>query len=176
MIGESAELARSLVDSYGIAVLFVAFVLEGALVGKVIPTRALVVGVVLAAGAGPLEYAAVFGAAVVGATVGQATLFLLVRRCDVDPVAHSRIPVEDGHLNRADRWFDRWGPATIAASNAVPLVRGSMTVPTALTQTRGSTFAVYSFAGSTIYAGLLVGIAGGLDSALTTDLVLFVVG
>ncbi len=152
----------SLIESYGVVVLFLVFVLEGALIGKVIPTRTLFIAVLLAAGTSLLSFAPIFVAAVLGATVGQLLLFLLVRHLEIDPVESDRIPLEEPHLERADRWFDRWGAPAIAVSNVLPVARGSMTVPTAMTHTSGYTFSAYSLLGTTLYAGALVVLATGV--------------
>jgi len=154
------------VVTYGAAALLAVFVLEGMLVGKLLPTRTLFVGVVLAAGTGLVELAPVLVAAAVGATVGQTLLFLSIRHLDVDPVASDRLPVERRHVDRSERWFDRWGPAAIALTNVLPVARGWMTVPTAMTEVSGYRFSLYSMAGTAVYVGLLVGVAAGLETAI----------
>ncbi len=167
MFEAALDVGLSLIDSYGVIVLFGVFVLEGALIGKLIPTRTLFVAVVLAAGTNLLDFAPVLVAAVLGATMGQLLLFILVRRLEVNPVEIDHIPIEEPHVDRAERWFDRYGPSAIAFSNVVPVARGSMTVPTAMTQVSGYKFSMYSFLGSTVYAGVLVVIASGIHELFT---------
>lgn len=171
MLEAAADLTLSFADRYGVVVLLVAFVLEGALVGKLLPTRALLIAVVLAAGTSLLDYATVFAVAVLGATIGQLLLFLAVRHLEFDPTSHERVPLREGHVDRADRWFGRWGPAAVAISNVLPVARGTMTVPTAMGRVSTPRFATYSLVGSCCYVGALVAIALGAASLVPPDLV-----
>ena len=131
MLGSHAATALALVDSYGAVAIFVVFALEGALVGKVLPARTLFVAAVVAVGVEAVAVLPVFAAAVAGATVGQSVVFAAVRRFDVDPTSLAVVPVGEGRLDGAGRWFDRWGLPAVAASNAVPGTRGWLAVPTA---------------------------------------------
>jgi len=170
MLETPAELTLSFADRYGAMVLLILFVFEGALVGKLLPTRGLLIAVVVAAGTSFVTYASVFFAAVAGATIGQLLLFLAVRRLGFDPSTHNWIPVEESHLERAECWFDRWGSVAVAGSNTLPVVRGSMTVPTAMGRVSFSRFATYSVAGSCLYVGGLLALAVGVDGALSSEL------
>ncbi len=164
MIDAAAGLAIDLVDRYGVVVLFLVFVLEGALVGKVIPTRTLFVAVVVAVGTSLLDVVPVLAAAVLGATVGQSILFVLVRRREIDLSEIDRIPIDAGQVNRAEGWLDRWGSPAVAVTNVLPLARGSLIVPMAMSDTSAYRFSAWSMAGSTLYGGALVGVAIGIES------------
>lgn len=162
MYGALAETGTGLVVQYGLLLLLAVFVLEGALVGKLIPTRALFVAAVLAVGSDGVV--AVVAAAVVGATLGQLVLFGLVRYTSVGPGA---LPGADGsEEGRLAEWFDRWGLSAVAVSNTLPVARGSLTVPAALSETTPVRFSASSLAGTAVYAcGLLV-VATGLEALL----------
>lgn len=151
-----------LLAQYGLFVLLVVFVLEGALVGKLVPTRALFVAAVLTVGGDGV--AAVVAAAVVGATVGQVVLFGLVRYADVGPDALPGAPDLEDH--RLGAWFDRWGPSAVAVSNTLPVARGSLTVPAAMSETSLARFSATSLAGTVVYACALVVLAAGLEAVL----------
>ena len=165
MIGPHAATLLALVGTYGAAAVFVVFALEGALVGKVLPARTLFVAAVVAAGVEAVAFLPVFAAAVTGATVGQSLLFVAVRRYDADPTALSVVPVDEGGLAGATRWFDRWGLPAVAASNALPGTRGWLALPSAsASSVSAPRFAAASLVGSTAYAGALLGV--GLAVAL----------
>ncbi len=166
MLEGTLDLTLSMVDRYGLAVLLAVFVLEGALIGKIIPTRALLIAIVLAAGTGLLNYATVLVAAVLGATIGQSLLFLLVRHWDIDLAANPRVPIQDRHVDRADHWLERWGPAAIVFSNTLPVARGSMIVPTAMGDVPGYKFSAYSLVGSVVYTGALIALASGFGTVM----------
>lgn len=162
MHGALAETRAGLVVQYGLPLLLAVFVLEGALVGKLIPTRALFVAAVLAVGSDGVV--AVVSAAVVGATLGQLALFGLVRYTSAGPGA---FPGADGlEGSRLAGWFDRWGPSAVAVSNRLPVARGSLTAPAALSGTTPPRFSASSLAGTAVHAcGLLVA-ATGLEALL----------
>lgn len=127
MLGPVIGAILALVGTYGAIILLGVFVLEGALVGKVIPTR---------------------------------TLFVGVRRFDVDPTELSVVPVGPDGLDDAARWFDRWGLPAVAVTNALPGTRGWLAVPTANSSSvSASRFVAASLVGSTVYAGALLGVA-----------------
>lgn len=167
MIAELTATVLALVDSYGVVVLLCVFILEGALVGKLIPTRTLFVAVVLAAGSASFAFLPVFVAAVAGATIGQCLLFVAVRHFEVDPTDLDVVPVSEGRLDGADRWFDRWGLPAVAVTNALPGIRGWLALPTATSSVSGPRFAAYSFVGSVAYTGALVALAIGLQNAVS---------
>ena len=167
MYDAAVGLGGSLLAQYGLLVLLVVFALEGALVGKLIPPRALFVAAVLAAGLGSAAaVAATLATAVAGATLGQLLLFVAVRYTDLSP---SSLPAAgDPEESRLARWFDRWGLPAVALSNALPVARGSLTVPAAMSETTPARFSASSLAGTAVYAcGLLV-VAAGLDALLAT--------
>ncbi|WP_144925928.1 DedA family protein [Halorubrum salsamenti] len=171
MFGSHAATALALVDSYGAVAVFVVFALEGALVGKVLPARTLFVAAVVAVGVEAVAVLPVFAAAVVGATVGQSAVFVAVRRFGADPASLPLVPVGEGRLDGASRWFDRWGLPAVAASNAVPGTRGWLAVPTAkASSVSAPRFAAASLVGSAAYVGALlaigVAVALGFGGAL----------
>lgn len=162
MYGALTETGAGLFVQYGLLLLLLVFVLEGALVGKLIPTRALFVAAVLAVGSDGVV--AVVAAAVVGATLGQLVLFGLVRYTSV---GSESLPGADGpEGSRLGEWFDRWGLSAVAVSNTLPVARGSLTVPAALSETTPVRFSASSLAGTAVYAGGLLVVATGLEAIL----------
>ena len=167
MLGSSVDVVLSLVGTYGAIVLLGVFILEGALVGKLIPTRTLFVAAVLAVGFEAVAFVPMLAAAIVGATLGQILLFVSVRRFGVDPTELDVVPGDGDRIEGADQWLDRWGLPAVAVSNALPGTRGWLAVPTAGSSVPATRFAAASLAGSTAYAGALVIVAFGLDGAAT---------
>lgn len=157
------DAATGLIAQYGLFVLLVAFTLEGALVGKVIPTRGLFVAAVLALGTDAVGMLSVAGVAVAGATAGQIVLFVLVRHTDVAP---ERFASETAEESRISRWFDRWGLSAVALSNALPVARGTLTVPAAMTDENAVRFSASSMVGSSVYACGLLALGGGIELLL----------
>ncbi|MFW5917913.1 MAG: DedA family protein [Haloferacaceae archaeon] len=165
MYEQAVATALELVATYGVVVLLLAFALEGAFVGKLIPTRALFVGTVLSLGTDTVGIASVFLATVVGATLGQLLVFGVVRWTDLSIAAlpGSHGPTGGGRLHG---WFDRWGLPAVAVSNAMPLARGSLTVPAAMNDAGVVRFSSAAVVGTATYAGGLVAVAAGMDVLL----------
>ena len=65
------------------------------------------------------------------------------------------ILVHEEDLEKADRWFDRWGDWAVFISRLLPIVRTFISFPAGVVRTRFSTFTLYSFVGSFIWCGLL---------------------
>lgn len=165
MLTAALDLGVGLFVQYGLVVLLVAFALEGALVGKLIPTRALFVAVALAVGSDAVSLLSVAAVAVLGATLGQVVLFGLVRYADVSTEA---LPgaVDPDTDSRLAAWFDRWGLTAVAVTNLLPVTRGSLTVPAAMTDEDPLRFSASSMVGSSLYAVGLLAVAAGVDAAI----------
>jgi membrane protein DedA with SNARE-associated domain len=151
------ELARRLIDDYGIYALFGIFVLEGAMLMYFAPSEALVPFAIATLATTPNGYdwpvvALIMGVAVVGATAGQVALFLLARRGGREWLLEKPwFRVEESKLDRFDRWFDRWGPAAVPASNALLFTRGMLTVPAGVSEMDVREFAALSALGTLVF-------------------------
>lgn len=67
--------------------------------------------------------------------------------------------INPNDLQRADRWFSRWGDWTAFLSRLLPIVRTFISFPAGVARTRLATFTALTFAGSFIWCGALA--AGG---------------
>jgi membrane protein DedA with SNARE-associated domain len=65
------------------------------------------------------------------------------------------ILVHEEDLERADRWFGRWGDWAAFISRLLPIVRTFISFPAGVTKMNFGRFAVLSFVGSFIWCGLL---------------------
>ncbi len=65
------------------------------------------------------------------------------------------ILVSDEDLEKADRWFARWGDWASFISRLLPIVRTFISFPAGVVRTNFARFTVYSFVGSFIWCGLL---------------------
>jgi membrane protein DedA with SNARE-associated domain len=61
-------------------------------------------------------------------------------------------------LDKGDRFFQRWGNFAVFFGRMVPLVRSFVSVPAGVARMDIRAFTLYTFAGSTIWAGLLAAI------------------
>ena len=73
------------------------------------------------------------------------------------------VGISDGDLDRADRWFDRWGSWAVFFGRMVPLVRTFVSYPAGISRMPMGRFLLFSTLGSLpwnlglIYAGFVVG-------------------
>lgn len=169
MISTVSEVALTLAGQYGLVLLFAVFVFEGAIIGKLVPTRLIFVAVALAVGTDAFALASVVAVAVVGATAGQCVLFAVTRRTEGRlETAGGAADSDRRRFPRGQRWFDRWGLTAVALSNSVPFVRGTLTVPTALSDRSGYRFFIASTAGTVGYVTLLLAVSLGLGGLAGT--------
>ncbi|PSQ10799.1 hypothetical protein BRC93_08075 [Halobacteriales archaeon QS_5_70_15] len=162
LFGDEA-LVRSLLDRYGLLALFAVLILEGAMLLYFAPSEALVpAGIALIADSTP-EVVVVILVAVAGATVGQFLLFTLAKRGGREYLLERPwFRVGEDRLDRFDRWFDRWGPLVVPASNALLFTRGMLTVPAGLAEMDDWQFAALSALGSLVFQTWLALVALGL--------------
>jgi len=157
------ELARSLIDRYGLYALFCILILEGAMLLYFAPSEALVpAGIALVADT-TAEVAAVILVAVAGATVGQFLLFTFAKRAGREYLLDRPwFRVDESRLERFDGWFDRWGPVVVPVSNALLFTRGMLTVPAGFAEMRDWQFVALSALGSLVFQTWLALAALGL--------------
>ncbi len=65
------------------------------------------------------------------------------------------IMVHPSDLDRADRWFARWGDWTSFLSRLLPIVRTFISFPAGVTRIRFWSFTILSFVGSVLWCGAL---------------------
>ena len=152
-LGEGG-LARRLIERYGPFALLLLFVVEGAMVLYFAPSGSLVpAGMAFLASTGDGYHVptlvGVFAVAVVGATVGQVALFVLAKRGGREWLLERPwFRTRKSHLERVDRWFDRWGRPAVVVSNALPFTRGMLTVPAGPADVSVREFALLSATGT----------------------------
>ena len=65
------------------------------------------------------------------------------------------ILVHEEDLEKADRWFARWGDWAVFISRLLPIVRTFISFPAGVVRMNFGRFTIYSFIGSFIWCGLL---------------------
>ena len=159
--------AESLLDRYGLVALLFAFVLEGAMLLYFAPSEALVPAAVTVLAQRPEGYhlptvIAILLVAVVGATAGQTTLFLLAKRGGREwLLARPWFRVDEARLDRFGEAFDRYGVLAVPASNTLLFTRGMLTVPAGVAGMTTRRFVALSAVGTLSFELLLAGAAMG---------------
>jgi Uncharacterized membrane-associated protein len=156
----TVETAKELLEQYGVLAVFVAFVLEGAMLLRFAPNESIVPLAVLGLADSTADVALIVAVAVVGATIGQTALFLVARRGGRELLlGRGWIRVSEDSLDRFDGWFDRWGPVAVPASNTMLFVRGLVTVPAGFSEMDARVFVALSALGTLVFETLLAALA-----------------
>jgi membrane protein DedA with SNARE-associated domain len=150
-------IAEQLLTQYGYLALFGIFILEGAMLLYFAPSESLVPGAIfLLTDQTVIEIMSVIMIAVIGATIGQTVLFLLAKRGGREYLLERQwFRISEDRLDRFDRWFDRWGPLSVAASNSLPFTRGMLTVPAGFANMTTSRFILVSMVGTICFESIL---------------------
>ncbi|WP_277542442.1 DedA family protein [Haloarcula laminariae] len=160
--------AESLLERYGLVALLFAFVLEGAMLLYFAPSEALVPAAVTVLAQRAEGYhlptvLAILLVAVVGATVGQTTLFLLAKRGGREWLLERPwFRVDEARLDRFGGAFDTYGVLAVPASNTLLFTRGMLTVPAGIAGMTTRRFVALSALGTLSFELLLAGAAMGV--------------
>jgi membrane protein DedA with SNARE-associated domain len=68
-------------------------------------------------------------------------------------------------LDRAERWFERWGNVGVLVGRLTPLVRSFVSIPAGVFEMRLAPYALYTAVGSAIWAFAIAGAGYGLGSS-----------
>ncbi|WP_049920895.1 DedA family protein [Halopiger djelfimassiliensis] len=131
-------------------------ILEGAMMLRFMPSEVVVPAALALIGSSIPTLLTIVAVAVVGTTIGQLVLFVLVRRAGRDYVLQKRwFPITESRLERFDGWFNRWGGIAVSVSNTMLFVRGVLTVPAGLSEMDPRRFTALSAIGSLFFQSLL---------------------
>ena len=135
------------------------FLLEGLVIGKMLPTRIMLV-VLVVFYSFQIQYVfATFFVVLMMSTLGQYILFRELYGAE-EKIEESRwIRISDRKLELAEDKFAKYDEPFIAIANFLPVVRGLMTIPAAIEQMDSRKFALYSFLGSFIYFTIILGLS-----------------
>jgi membrane protein DedA with SNARE-associated domain len=130
-----------------------------------IPSEAILPFVGFAVAEGTLSFPLVIIAATAGSLAGNLLLYAAARRGGVALLARHgrRVGATPERLLLLERWFDRWGSATVLACRAIPLVRSTVSLPAGLARYSLPKFLVLTTLGSAIWNTTLIGLGWALD-------------
>jgi membrane protein DedA with SNARE-associated domain len=73
--------------------------------------------------------------------------------------------LEPERLDRAERWFERWGNVGVLVGRVTPLVRSFVSIPAGVFEMRLAPYTVLTLVGSAVWAFALAGAGYGLGSS-----------
>ncbi len=144
-----------LIETGGLVAIFLAMILESCGIPVAIEVVAPVGGALAAAG--KLNLAAVIVAVVAGNLIGSFVAYGLARRYGrrliLGPGRY--IGLSEGHLDLADRFFDRFGAWAVLIGRVLPVICGYISFPAGLARMRVVWFGVTTLVGATVWASAL---------------------
>ena len=146
--------ATDLINSAGLAGVVVLMVLESACVP--IPSEAIMLFAGFNVSQGDLTLAGVVIAGVLGNVVGSLIAWGVGYLGRVELLERNRLfHVSAARLARADRWFERYGSATVFFARMIPIVRTFISLPAGVARMPVGRFVVLTAAGSIPWVLLL---------------------
>lgn len=115
---------------------------------------------------GRITYVGAVLGATVGSLAGALVLYALGRYGGRPLVLKERrfLRVRKRDLDRAERWFDRFGPAIVLVARVIPLARSYISVPAGTMRMGLPIFAALTFVGSAVWNAALIGAGWALGS------------
>ena len=139
----------------GIPALVAIFILEGMLIGKVLPTK-VIFGLMVVVWASSMDfviYLVLISA--FSASLGQAFLYYLVGSKDytINDIPYFRF--NEDRVERIDQLIVDYGFGIVFVTNCVPFVRGFGTIPASQGDLTAGRFIAISFASSVVYLSIV---------------------
>lgn len=108
---------------------------------------------------GRLGFVEALVGATVGATAGALLLYMLGRYGGLPLILRYRrvLRVSEAEIERADAWFDRYGPWLVFFGRMVPIVRSIISIPAGMSEMPLGRFLLLTAAGASIWNSALIG-------------------
>lgn len=94
-----------------------------------------------------------------GAAAGSAVIYLVALKLGRTVVLRymGRFRISEERFERVEAWFGRHGDKAVFFGRLAPVIREMISIPAGLLRMHPAKFAVYTFAGSCVYAGITMG-------------------
>ena len=138
--------ATDVIDATGLAGVFALMTLESACIP--IPSEAIMLFAGFNVSEGNLTLFGIVAAGVLGNLVGSLIAYAVGYYGRVELLDQNRlIHINRRHLDAADRWFERHGPATVFFTRMLPIIRTFISLPAGIARMPLAKFIVYTLAG-----------------------------
>ncbi len=138
--------ATNVIDATGLAGVFLLMVLESACIP--IPSEATMLFAGFNVSEGNMTLFGIVAAGVLGNLVGSLIAYAVGYYGRIELLDRNRlIHVNRRHLEAADRWFERHGPATVFFTRMLPIIRTFISLPAGVARMPIGRFVAYTLAG-----------------------------
>ncbi len=162
------ELVVSLVDRLGYVGLALAIAAENLF--PPIPSEAILPLAGFNVSQGRFSYVVVVVATTIGSVAGAVVLYGIGRWLGKERLRAlvqehgSKIFLKTEDVDKADVWFDRYGPLAVLLCRMVPIVRSLISIPAGIDRMPLPTFLLFTAVGSAMWNAILVGAGWALGS------------
>jgi membrane protein DedA with SNARE-associated domain len=141
------DVATEFIGSAGVVGVFLLMILESACIP--IPSEAIMLFAGFSVSNGELTLFGVVAAGVLGNVVGSAIAYAVGYYGRLDLLEKNKlIHISAKHLDWADRWFERYGSATVFFSRMLPIIRTFISLPAGVAKMPFARFLVLTTLGS----------------------------
>lgn len=168
MVTRLIDLVVSLVDRLGYLGLALAIAAENLF--PPIPSEAILPLAGFNVSRGEFSYLLVVVATTIGSVFGALVLYALGRWLGKDRLRAlvrdhgAKVFLKTEDVDKADAWFDRYGPPAVLLCRMVPIVRSLISIPAGIDRMPLHTFIVFTALGSAAWNAVLVGAGWALGS------------
>lgn len=157
MLDAFVDAGFSLLLRFGLPMLFVLFILKGALVGKFFPTSVFLPGYIVAVSASDRLIVLSIGVASVGYAGGQLVIYLIAQRYGIESIRSiPGVSFSEERLQRANQIFHKYSGAGIFVTNLVPYVGTFVMIPAGIASYPFERAAVYALLSTVLNYVLIV--------------------
>lgn len=129
-----------------------------------IPSEAGLLLAGVGVGDGRLTFQGALLAATIGSLIGAVLLYLVGwyggRPLVLRYGRMLRVTPKD--LDRAESWFDRYGPVVVLTTRMIPLIRSIVSIPAGLTRMQFALFCILTAIGSLMWNAVVIGLGWGV--------------
>ncbi len=137
--------------------------MEGALIGKMLPTDFLLPTAVILYATQAQFYFTILAITITSSTAGQYWLYRRFKGKNLEDLHESDIiKISDKNLDRIFEALEKRGLKAVTISNFIPFIRGLLTIPAAIEGFDDHKFVTASAYGTLVLHGMLVAIGAGL--------------
>lgn len=164
----------ALITQYGLLVLFMFMFFETSMTFPFVPSELVIPVAAVALISSPLSFALFVLAAAAGSVVGSLFAYYVFGTAShwlLDRYG-SAIHVSEQDHKRAERWFRRWGEFSVFWGRLLPVLRSVISIPAGIANMNSGKFAVYSGAGSGLFAAVVAAFVVTGQRVLPTQLLI----